>query len=233
MKIQSPYCPSVVQVFCPLTIQSSPSRTAVVRRLARSEPASGSEKPCDHQMSRLAVLGRKRSFCSWLPNCAEHRADHRGVEGQRRRNSGALHLLVPQVSLQAGPALAAPLLGPVRHREAGRVERLLAGHDLVAGQVLAREHLVADVLRELGGEEGPHLVTKCCVLGGQLQLHAAPRRRKAGRSLAVGVKHEIGRLCVCRRRRHPGDRRRCRRGGRSGWWRRASRRRRCAGRRPW
>ena len=70
VKIQSPYWPRVVHVFCPLTTQSSPSRTAVVRRLARSEPASGSEKPCDHQMSRLAVAGRKRSFCSWLPNCA-------------------------------------------------------------------------------------------------------------------------------------------------------------------
>ena len=70
VKIQSPCWPSVVHVFWPLTTQSSPSRTAVVRRLARSEPASGSEKPCDHQMSRLAVAGRKRSFCSWLPNCA-------------------------------------------------------------------------------------------------------------------------------------------------------------------
>ena len=70
VKIQSPCWPSVVHVFCPLTIQSSPSRTAVVRRLARSEPASGSEKPCDHQMSRLAVFGRKRSFCSSVPNCA-------------------------------------------------------------------------------------------------------------------------------------------------------------------
>ena len=70
VKIQSPCCPRVVQVFWPLTIQSSPSRTAEVRRLARSEPASGSENPCDHQISRLAVLARKRSFCSWLPNCA-------------------------------------------------------------------------------------------------------------------------------------------------------------------
>ncbi len=70
VKIQSPCWPRVVHVFCPLTIQSSPSRTAVVRRLARSEPASGSEKPCDHQMSRLAVFGRKRSFCSSVPNCA-------------------------------------------------------------------------------------------------------------------------------------------------------------------
>ena len=59
VKIQSPCWPRVVQVFWPLTTQSSPSRTAVVRRLARSEPASGSENPCDHQMSRLAVAGQE------------------------------------------------------------------------------------------------------------------------------------------------------------------------------
>ena len=69
-KIQSPYWPSVVQVFWPLTTNSSPSRTAVVRSEARSEPASGSEKPCDHQMSRLAVFGRNRSLSSWEPNVA-------------------------------------------------------------------------------------------------------------------------------------------------------------------
>ena len=41
-----------------------------MRSEARSEPASGSEKPCDHQMSRFAVGGRNFSFCSWLPNAA-------------------------------------------------------------------------------------------------------------------------------------------------------------------
>ena len=70
VKIQSPYCPSVVQVFCPLTTHSSPSLTARVRSEARSEPASGSEKPWLHQMSRLAVGARKRSLSSSLPNCA-------------------------------------------------------------------------------------------------------------------------------------------------------------------
>ena len=70
VKIQSPYWPSVVQVFWPLTTQSSPSLTAVVRSPARSEPASGSEKPCDQKMSMLAVLGRNSFFCSSVPNCA-------------------------------------------------------------------------------------------------------------------------------------------------------------------
>ena len=70
VKIQSPYWPSVVQVFWPLTTQSSPSLTAVVRSPARSEPASGSEKPCDQKMSMFAVLGRNSFFCSSVPNWA-------------------------------------------------------------------------------------------------------------------------------------------------------------------
>ena len=69
-KIQSAYWPSVVQVFWPLRIQSSPSRVALVESDARSEPELGSEKPWHHQMSRLAVGGRNRSFCSWEPKFA-------------------------------------------------------------------------------------------------------------------------------------------------------------------
>ena len=42
----------------------------MVRSDARSEPASGSEKPWLHQMSRFAVFARNFSFCSWLPNAA-------------------------------------------------------------------------------------------------------------------------------------------------------------------
>ena len=39
---QSAVSPLVVQIFCPLTTYSSPSRTARVLRDARSVPASGS-----------------------------------------------------------------------------------------------------------------------------------------------------------------------------------------------
>ena len=69
-KIQSAYCASVVQVFCPLITHSSPSRRALVRNPARSDPAPGSEKPWHHQMSKFAVGGRNRCFCASLPNCA-------------------------------------------------------------------------------------------------------------------------------------------------------------------
>ena len=182
VKIQSPYWPRVVHVFCPLTTQSSPSRTAVVRRLARSEPASGSEKPCDHQMSRLAVAGRKRSFCSWLPNCA---ITGPIIEALKASGVGTPARCISSChrwrcrSLQ--PATA-PLLGPVRDREAGRVEDLLALHDLLAREVPALQHRVADLLRELGGEERAHLLAERGVLGGQLELHGTPLgRRPVGR----------------------------------------------------
>ena len=148
VKIQSPCWPSVVHVFWPLTTQSSPSRTAVVRRLARSEPASGSEKPCDHQMSRFAVFGQEALLLLLAAELRDHRTDHRGVEGQRDRHAGALHLLVPQVALQVGPVLAAPLDRPVRHGEPLGVEGLLALDDLVAGEVAALEDGVADLLRD-------------------------------------------------------------------------------------
>ena len=44
-----------VQIFCPLTTYSSPSRTAAVLSAARSDPASGSEKPW-HQMTSPAEI---------------------------------------------------------------------------------------------------------------------------------------------------------------------------------
>ena len=45
----------LVQIFWPVMRQPSPSRTARVRSPARSEPASGSEKPW-HQISRISRM---------------------------------------------------------------------------------------------------------------------------------------------------------------------------------
>src|SRR5215207_6153700 len=61
------YCAPLVQTFWPVTTQPSPSLTARVLSAARSEPASGSEKPW-HQISSAERIGaRKRSFCSSVP----------------------------------------------------------------------------------------------------------------------------------------------------------------------
>ena len=57
----------LVQTFWPVTTQSSPSLTARVFSAARSEPASGSEKPW-HQISSAVTIGdKRRSFCSSVP----------------------------------------------------------------------------------------------------------------------------------------------------------------------
>ena len=60
-------CADEVQTFCPLTTQWSPSLTALVARLARSEPAPGSLNSW-HQISSPVHSGRsQRFFCSSLP----------------------------------------------------------------------------------------------------------------------------------------------------------------------
>jgi len=43
VKIQSEKCAKLDQIFSPLTMKSSPSASARVARLARSDPALGSE----------------------------------------------------------------------------------------------------------------------------------------------------------------------------------------------
>ncbi len=47
-----------VQIFWPFTMNTSPSRTARVARLARSEPASGSLKSWHHISSPRSIGGR-------------------------------------------------------------------------------------------------------------------------------------------------------------------------------
>ena len=48
---------------------SSPSSSARVFNDARSEPASGSEKPWHQAISPRRIFGRKNCFCSSLPHC--------------------------------------------------------------------------------------------------------------------------------------------------------------------
>ena len=60
----------MIQFFWPLMTHSSPSRTAVVRIDAGSEPASGSDSANAGDHSPLAQRGRKRCFCSSVPNSA-------------------------------------------------------------------------------------------------------------------------------------------------------------------
>ena len=65
---QSAHQAPVVQIFEPLSTHSSPSRTAVVRAPARSEPPLGSDRNCIQKASPLRMGGTWRAFCSSVPN---------------------------------------------------------------------------------------------------------------------------------------------------------------------
>ena len=69
-------------------------------------------------MSRLAVAGRKRCFCASLAELGDHRADHVGVEAERRRHAGLLHLVLLDIELHRRPVLPAPLLSASAARRA-------------------------------------------------------------------------------------------------------------------
>ncbi len=64
---QSAWCAPDVHTFWPLTTKWSPSRTARVRRLARSLPAVGSLMPRHHAISARSVGRRNFSICSGVP----------------------------------------------------------------------------------------------------------------------------------------------------------------------
>ena len=61
-------CAPEVHTFWPLTTKWSPSRTALVRSDARSEPALGSLIPSDAVISARRIGTAQRCFCSSVPN---------------------------------------------------------------------------------------------------------------------------------------------------------------------
>ena len=63
-----------MNVFEPLSTQSSPSRTALVFSAARSEPPLGSVMPIAVSISPLATPGSQRFFCSSLVSSTRYGA---------------------------------------------------------------------------------------------------------------------------------------------------------------
>ena len=63
---QSAWDAPLTHTFWPLTRYPPSTGVAIVFRLARSEPASGSEKPW-HQISPSRMAGRWRARCSSVP----------------------------------------------------------------------------------------------------------------------------------------------------------------------
>ena len=60
--------PLVIHILVPLMTQSLPSRRALVRIEAGSEPESGSVRPKHPMTSPLAIRGSHVCFCSSEPN---------------------------------------------------------------------------------------------------------------------------------------------------------------------
>ena len=97
---------------------SSPSRVAVVRSDARSEPASGSLKPW-HQRSRpLMSPGRNRSLIASLPCVAD--ALDEVAEARLRRRAGGGELLVDDHVVDGRQLVAAVRRRPGQRRRSRR-----------------------------------------------------------------------------------------------------------------
>ena len=87
-KHQSARCANVVHTFWPVITHSSPSSTARVWMLARSDPALGSENPWHHSSSTDWIFGRNRRFCSSVPNWISVGANRPSPKNETR--AGAL-----------------------------------------------------------------------------------------------------------------------------------------------
>ena len=91
--------------------------------------------------------------------------DHLQTEGDGPGRSGERLLLLEDVLLNPRPPGAAELHRPGSRPPALGVEDLLPAHPVVAFEMLALVHLVANVRGEILGQELTHLVLKRLLLG--------------------------------------------------------------------
>ena len=123
----------VIQFFLPLMTHSSPSGTAVVRIAAGSEPASGSDSANAGDHSPVAQRGRKRCFCSSVPNSWI---------------GSVPSSCTIRISAQAARRLRDLLDGHLQHQRAGAGAAVLLVERQREDVVLAEQ--LADVPRVLG-----------------------------------------------------------------------------------
>ena len=136
--------PLVMNVLEPLMTQSSPSRTAVVLRLARSEPPPGSVIPIAVSSSPEQNLGSQRSLLLLGGEVHEVRRHDVGVDADAGRQGHVdLRQLLGEHRVEAVVAGlgAAVLLGDLEAEEA-----LLARRD----PELPRQRVAGGVLVEVG-----------------------------------------------------------------------------------
>ena len=137
-------CAFDVHTFCPLTTNSSPSRTARVCSDARSEPASGSLKSWHHSSSPRSIGARNRACWSSARVLHQRRRHHPERDGEHADGHAPLALLLAEDGLL--DRLAAPAPERLRPRDA-RPPALeeLALPPSAALDVLVRAHVAGEV----------------------------------------------------------------------------------------
>ena len=153
--------PLVMKVLEPLMTYSSPSRIAVVRMPATSEPTPGSVIPRLPIFSPLRPGSRYLRFCSSLPSRSDRGQDHVALHGEAHvgaAGAGVAHALGADQRVEVVAALAAVLL-----REAEAEEAELAGALHRRGRPVGVLPLVA-VRPQLLADPGLHRLAQVFVL---------------------------------------------------------------------
>ncbi len=181
--------PNVIQVFWPSSTHSSPSRRARVRSDARSDPASGSLKPCPQNSRPAVIRGRNRRFCSSVPNISRVGPNSSNPctparYGACARASSSFRT----TSWYVGAPAPAVLAGPGQAEPAGRRE-LLVPPDADVPRLGVVRAAQAAVLGELADEvlvePGAHLAAEgVLVVGDRPDRHvvASPSPRATASS---------------------------------------------------
>ena len=154
--MRSARCAPDVQIFWPLMMKSSPSRTARVCSDARSEPAPGSLKPWHQNVSPERMPERCSRFCSSVPWTMIVGPARPIARKLRTRRACARHLLVEDELLHDAEARAAVLLRPRRRDPAALRERAQpVAFALILADADAEHRVVraAEVVRQLVREK--------------------------------------------------------------------------------
>src|SRR5262249_41237250 len=86
--------------------------------------------------------------------------------------AGVGTLVLEDVLLGRVPPRSAELPGPVRRAPALAGQRAVPAQKVVAREVLAAQHLVADLAGEMGVEEAANLGPEALLIGGVAEVHA-------------------------------------------------------------
>src|SRR6202040_1906002 len=105
----------------------------------------------------------------------EHRRNHLGAERNQARTAGQRRLLLENVLLHRVPPRAPEFHGPTHPAPAALVQGALPRQIVLAAQLVAVEHLVADVGMQLLAQEAAHLFPERLLFSGKFKAHG--RRR--------------------------------------------------------